>query len=63
MSPCSLLATTSPALAKLNNGEAYYGGATVFGKTYDSGYVPIKDASGAVIGAFLSAPKSDSAAG
>jgi methyl-accepting chemotaxis protein len=53
MSPCSLLATTRPALAKLNNGEAYYGGATVFGKSYDSGYVPIKGASGAVIGAFF----------
>ena len=40
------LAANSPALAKLNKGEAYYGDATVFGKTYDAGYVPIKDASG-----------------
>ena len=47
------LAANSPALAKLNAGEAYYGDATVFGKTYDAGYVPIKDASGAVIGAFF----------
>ena|SRR6516164_5729174 len=43
----------NPALAKLNNGEAYYGDATIFGETYDSGYVPIKDASGAVIGAYF----------
>src|SRR5262249_19028186 len=43
----------SPALAKLNNGEPYYGEATVFGKTYDAGYEPIKDASGAVIGAYF----------
>jgi len=43
----------SPALAKLNSGEAYYGEATVFGKTYDAGYEPIKDASGAVIGAYF----------
>jgi hypothetical protein len=43
----------SPAIAKLNSGESYYGDATVFGKTYDSGYEPIKDASGAVIGAYF----------
>jgi hypothetical protein len=47
------LAANSPALAKLKNGEAYYGDATLFGKSYDTGYVPIKDASGAVIGAFF----------
>jgi hypothetical protein len=43
----------SPAIAKLNNGEAYYGDATIFGKSYDAGYEPIKDASGAVIGAYF----------
>jgi hypothetical protein len=47
------LAADSPALPKLNSGQAYYGDATIFGKTYDTGYVPIKDASGAVIGAFF----------
>jgi hypothetical protein len=31
------LAADSPALAKLNNGEAYYGDATLFGKSYDTG--------------------------
>jgi Cache 3/Cache 2 fusion domain len=41
----------NPAMAKLNNGEAYYGDAPVLGKTYDTGYEPIKDASG-VIGAY-----------
>jgi len=52
------LAADSPALAKLKNGDAYYGDATVFGKSYDTGYVPIKDASGAVIGAyFVGSPK------
>ena len=54
----TLLDATSPAVAKLNNGEAYYGEATVFGKTYDAGYEPIKDASGTVIGAyFVGQPK------
>ena len=45
------LDTNNPAITKLNNGEAYDGDATVFGKTYDAGYEPIKDASGTVIGA------------
>jgi hypothetical protein len=47
------LAADSRAFAKLKNGEAYYGDARIFGKTYDSGYEPIKDASGAVIGAYF----------
>jgi hypothetical protein len=47
------LAANSPALAKLNNGEAYYGDAMVFGQTYEAGYEPIIDASGAVIGAYF----------
>jgi hypothetical protein len=42
---------TSPAMAKLNSGGAYYGDGPVLGKTYDTGYEPIKDASG-VIGAY-----------
>jgi Cache 3/Cache 2 fusion domain len=45
------LDAASPAIAKLNKGEAYYGDATIFGKAYDAGYEPIKDASG-VIGAY-----------
>jgi hypothetical protein len=47
------LAGDSRAFAKLKNGEAYYGDARVFGKTYDTGYEPIKDASGTVIGAYF----------
>jgi hypothetical protein len=47
------LDANSPAIAKLKNGEAYYGDATVFGTTYVAGYEPIKDASGAVIGAYF----------
>ena len=50
------LAADNPALPKLNAGQAYYGDATTFGKTYDTGYVPIKDR--AVIGAiFVGNPK------
>jgi hypothetical protein len=47
------LDANSPAIAKLTSGEAYYGDATVFGKTYAGGYEPIKDASGAVMGAYF----------
>jgi hypothetical protein len=46
------LDANNPAIAKLNNGEAYYGDATIFGKAYDAGYEPIKDASG-VVGAYF----------
>jgi hypothetical protein len=47
------LGADSPAIAKLDKGEAYYGDATIFGKPYVTGYEPIKDASGAVIGAYF----------
>jgi hypothetical protein len=44
------LDTNSPAIAKLNNGEPYYGDVK---SSYDAGYEPIKDASGAIIGAYF----------
>ena len=47
------LDANSPALAKLKTGEPYYGDATIFGKNYVAGYVSIKDASGAIIGAYF----------
>jgi hypothetical protein len=47
------LDANSPAIAKLNEGKAYHGDATIFSKTYDTGYKPIKDSSGAVIGAYF----------
>ena len=47
----------SPAFAKLSAGEPYYGDATVFGKAYDAGYEPIKDASGFVGAYFVGYPK------
>jgi len=52
------LDANSSAIGMLDNGEPYYGDAKVFGNTYDAGYEPIKDASGAVIGAyFVGQPK------
>jgi len=47
------LDANSPALAKLNNGAPYYGEASLFGETYNAAYEPIKDASGAVVGAYF----------
>ena len=47
------LDANSPAIAKLNEGKIYHGDATVFGKSYDAAYRPIKDSSGAVIGAYF----------
>jgi len=45
------LDATSPAVAKINKGESSYVDATIFGKSYVTGYEPINDASGVVIGA------------
>ena len=50
---CEVLVTVRSALAKLKGGEPYYGDAPIFGKAYDTGYEPIKDASGAMIGAYF----------
>jgi len=42
-----------PALESIKAGNAYYGKAAVLGAPYISGYEPIKDASGAVIGVYF----------
>ena len=45
------LAHEHPAYAKLNAGEPYTGRATLFGREYMTSYLPLKDASGKIIGA------------
>jgi Single cache domain 3 len=40
-------------IAMINKGEAYYGEATILGKPYDTGYEPIKDTAGNVIGIYF----------
>jgi hypothetical protein len=42
-----------PALESIKAGTAYYGKAPVLGTPYISGYEPIKDASGAIIGVYF----------
>jgi hypothetical protein len=41
-----------PALEAIQAGRAYYGKAPILGTPYTTGYEPIKDASGAVIGIY-----------
>ena len=45
-------ALTGPALDAIKAGKAYYGEAPVLGTPYITGYEPIKDASGAIIGVY-----------
>jgi cache 3/cache 2 fusion protein len=44
---------TGAALESIKAGNAYYGKAPVLGTPYISGYEPIKDASGAIIGVYF----------
>ena len=44
---------TGPALESIKAGNAYYGKAPVLGTPYISGYEPIKDAEGAIIGVYF----------
>jgi hypothetical protein len=41
-----------PVIAVIRKGEAYYGDATILGKPYITGYDPIRDISGSVIGIY-----------
>lgn len=44
---------SGPALKSIKAGNAYYGKSAVLGTRYISGYEPIKDASGAIIGVYF----------
>jgi hypothetical protein len=48
----TILDPSGPVIAKIKKGEAYYGEATILGKPYVTGYDPIKDGSGEVIGIY-----------
>ena len=50
--PPALRAAVTFAIV-ITRGETYYGDATIFGKPYATGYEPIKDASGNVIGIYF----------
>jgi hypothetical protein len=48
----TILDPNGPVIAMIKKGEAYYGDATILGKPYVTGYEPIRDASGNVIGIY-----------
>jgi hypothetical protein len=48
----TILDPNGAAITMIKKGEAYYGDATILGKPYVTGYDPIKDASGSVIGIY-----------
>ena len=41
-----------PAIACISKGEPYYGVAGILGKKYETGYEPIKNATGEIIGVY-----------
>ena len=48
----TVLDPNGPAVGMIKKGEAFYGEANILGKPYITGYEPIKDASGNVIGVY-----------
>jgi hypothetical protein len=48
----TILDPKGPAIEMIKKGEAFYGQATILGIPYITGYEPIKDASGKVIGIY-----------
>src|SRR5215469_7423038 len=46
----TILDPRGKAIVNINKGEAFYGEVDILGKLYETGYDPIKDASGKVIG-------------
>jgi hypothetical protein len=48
----SNLDTAGPAYAAINQGKAFYGLVDILGKTYDTGYEPVKSEAGDVIGIY-----------
>ncbi|WP_204848374.1 Cache 3/Cache 2 fusion domain-containing protein [Rhodopila globiformis] len=48
----TVLDPNGPVFPMIQKGDAYYGDTTILGKPYITGYDPIKDASGKVIGIY-----------
>jgi hypothetical protein len=48
----TVLDPTGPAYAAIKKGTAYYGDAVILGKLYITGYEPIRDSSGAIVGIY-----------
>jgi Cache 3/Cache 2 fusion domain len=48
----TMLDPSGPVITKIKEGETYYGEATILGKPYVTGYDPVRDESGDVIGIY-----------
>ncbi len=48
----TVLDPEGPVIVKIRNGKAFYGVVDILGRKYDTGYEPIKDSSGKVIGIY-----------
>ena len=48
----TVLDPNGPAIAAINKGGAYYGIADILGKKFETGYEPIKNAAGEIIGVY-----------
>jgi hypothetical protein len=48
----TVLDPKGPAIAKISKGEAYYGIADILGKKYETGYEPVRNAAGEIIGVY-----------
>jgi len=48
----TMLDPNGQAIKQIRNGDSYYGAADILGEAYETGYEPIKDASGAIIGVY-----------
>jgi hypothetical protein len=48
----TILDPNGPVITKMKRGETYYGEATILGKPYVTGYDPVRDESGEVIGIY-----------
>lgn len=48
----TVLDPEGPVIVSIRNGEAYYGQADILGSLYDTGYEPIQDSAGEIIGIY-----------
>jgi hypothetical protein len=48
----TMLDPNGEAIKHIRSGDSFYGAADILGEAYETGYEPIKDASGAVVGVY-----------
>lgn len=48
----TILDPSGPAIAAIRQGQAYYGLVDILGKIYDTGYEPVRDEAGEIVGIY-----------